>query len=125
MFKSYKKWLHISVRKYREILRLFSEDINASTTARLSNVNRNSVNKIYLAIRKSIAQYCEKDSVFEVGEIELDESYFGGRRNGVRGRVAREKIPVFGILKRGDKVYPQIVNNCSVAELLPIIEEKN
>ena len=34
------------------------------------------------------------------------------------------KIPVFGIYKRCDKVYTQIVKNCSIAELLPIIEEK-
>ena len=28
------------------------------------------------------------------------------------------------MLKRGDKVYTQIVKNCSVSELLPIIEKK-
>ena len=34
-------------------------------------------------------------------EIEVDESYFGGRRKGKRGRGATGKIPVFGILKKG------------------------
>jgi transposase len=29
------------------------------------------------------------------GEIEVDESYFGGRRKGKRGRGAAGKIPVF------------------------------
>ena len=43
---------------------------------------------------------------------------------GVRGRGAKGKIPVFGMLKRGDKVYTQIVKNCSVSELLPIIQGK-
>ena len=38
------------------------------------------------------------------GEIEVDESYFGGRRKGKRGRGAAGKIPVFVILKKGDKV---------------------
>ena len=33
------------------------------------------------------------------------------------------KTPVFGMLKRGDKVYTQIVKNCTVSELMPIIEE--
>ena len=28
------------------------------------------------------------------------------------------------MLKRGDKVYIQIVKNCSISELLPIIEDK-
>jgi transposase len=34
------------------------------------------------------------------GEIELDESYFGGKRKGQRGRGAFNKVPVFGILER-------------------------
>jgi len=36
----------------------------------------------------------------------------------------RGKIPVFGMLKRGDKVYTQIVKNCSIAQLMPIITGK-
>ena len=56
--------------------------------------------------------------------MELDESYFGARRvKGVRGRGARGKTVVFGLLKRDDKFYTQIVRNCSASELLPIIEE--
>ncbi len=30
------------------------------------------------------------------GDIEVDESYFGGKRKGKRGRGAAGKIPVFG-----------------------------
>jgi transposase len=124
MVKLYKKGSHISRRKYREILRYFSEDINAVSTARLSNVNRTTINKIFLEIRQLIAKECEKNAILEVGEIELDESYFGARRvRGKRGRGAKGKTPVFGLLKRGDKVYTQILNNCSAAVLLPIIEE--
>ena len=41
------------------------------------------------------------------GEIEVDESYFGGHRKGKRGRGAAGKVPVFGLLKRGGKVYTQ------------------
>jgi transposase len=65
------------------------------------------------------------ESPFKNGEIELDESYFGARRvRGIRGRGARGKIPVFGMLKPGDKVYTQIVKNCSMSELMPIIKGK-
>ena len=38
------------------------------------------------------------------------------------GRGANGKMIFFGTLQRDDKVYTQIVNNCSVAELVPIIE---
>jgi len=113
MFKSYKKGSHISRSKFREILRYFSADINASTTSQLTKIGRKTINNIYLEIRKCIADYCENESCFSKGEIELDESYFGARRvKGIRGRGAKGKIPVFGVLKRGDKVYTQIVNSC-------------
>jgi len=125
MFIPYKKGSHISRSKFREILRYFSTDINASTTSQLTKIGRKTINNIYLEIRKHIADYCEDESCFSKGEIELDESYFGARRvKGIRGRGAKGKIPVFGMLKRGDKVYTQIVKNCSVAELLPIIESR-
>jgi transposase len=43
-----------------------------------------------------------------MGQIELDESYFGGVRKGKRGRGAAGKVAVFGMLKRGGKVYVKI-----------------
>jgi len=58
------------------------------------------------------------------GEIEVDESYFGGTRKGKRGRGAAGKVPVFGLLKRGGKVYTKIFADASGATLMPIIERK-
>lgn len=67
-----------------------------------------------------IMEICEDASPFENGEVELGESYFGARRvRGIRGRGAKGKMPFFGMLKRGEKVYAQIVRNCSIQELLP------
>lgn len=40
------------------------------------------------------------------GEVELYESYFGGRRKGRRGRGAGGKIPVLGLLKRYGYAQP-------------------
>jgi transposase len=47
------------------------------------------------------------------GEIEVDESYFGGKRKGKRGRGAAGKVPVFGLLNRGGKVYAKIIPDAS------------
>jgi len=58
------------------------------------------------------------------GEIEADESYFGGKRKGQRGRSAKGKIVVFGLLKRQGKVYTAIVPNAKTETLLPIIKHK-
>jgi len=60
-----------------------------------------------------------------VGQIEVDESYFVARRvRGKRGRGALGKTIVFGLLKRGDKVYTEIVPNCKSATLQRIIKGK-
>jgi len=113
----------ISEKKFREILRYFCFDLEAKKVADLTNISRPTINKIYHQIREKIALECEKECPFENGEIELDESYFGSKRvRGKRGRGASGKTPVFGMLKRNGKVYTQVVKNCSVAQILPIIK---
>ena len=42
---------------------------------------------------------------------------------GKRGRGAGKKTSVFGMLKRNNCVYTQIVKHCSAEELLPIIRD--
>lgn len=61
-------------------------------------------NIIYQKIRRMIAAEPEDDNPFD-GKVEVDKSYFGGRRKGKRGHGSSSKIPVFGILKHQGKVY--------------------
>lgn len=78
-------------------------------------------NAYYKEIREKILAYLER----ELGEFELDESYFGARRvRGKRGHGAAGKTPVFGLLKRNGKVFVTAVPNCSREELMPIIQGK-
>jgi len=58
------------------------------------------------------------------GEVEADESYFGGRRKGKRGRGAGGKVPVFGLLMRNGKVFTVIIPNAKADTLMPIIRQK-
>ena len=56
------------------------------------------------------------------GIVEMDESYFAAKRiRGKRGRGAGGKTIVFGILKRGETVYTEIVPNAAKATLLKVI----
>jgi transposase len=48
----------------------------------------------------------------------MDESYFGGRRKGKRGRGAAGKVPVFGILERKGQVRVTVVPNVTAQSLL-------
>lgn len=124
MKNKYQKKSHIRERKFREILRYFCEDFSATTTANLTKISRNTINKLYNLFRLRIVKI-SMNTTAELGEFELDESYYGARRvRGKRGRGAAGKTPVFGILKRGGKVYVNIVKNCSKKSLMPIIEGK-
>jgi transposase len=115
---------HISERKFKEILRYFSIDLEAIKIAELTGISRNSINKIMNALRRRLAEICEEESPFK-GEIEVDESYFGAKRvRGKRGRGAGGKTIVFGVLKRHGKVYTEIVPDCSRKTLQVIIQGK-
>ena len=52
------------------------------------------------------------------GKFELDETYFGGKLKGNRGRGAKNKIIVFGILERKGSVQVEIVKNVKARTLL-------
>ena len=111
----------ISEAKFREIVRLFSLDIEATKIAKISKLNRNTVNRILYLIRTRLVEYCEEQSPYP-GIVEVDESYFGARRaKGRRGRGAYGKTIVFGIFKRNGHVYTEIVSDCSKDTLQAVI----
>ena len=123
MKNKYIKHTHISEKKFRKIIKLFSIEIEATKISHLSNISRITINNLLNKIRERLVELCNKESYFTSGEIEIDESYFGARRiKGIRGREV-PKTKVFGMKKRGDKVYTQIVENCSAKELIPIIKK--
>ena len=113
----------ISEAKTREIIKYFCLDIEASKISKITQISEQTLCKLFKQIRILIAKECEKISTLN-GEIEVDESYFGAKRvRGKRGRGAGKKTPVFGMLKRNNCVYTQVVKNCSAEELLPIIRD--
>ena len=71
-----------------------------------------------------IALKVEAEAPFSVGEVEIDESYFGGVRKGKRGRGAAGKVPVFGLLKRGGKVYATMIPDTTARTLVGIVRRR-
>ena len=122
--KKYYKRSHISEKKFRELLKCFSNDFNALEAHKITLISHRTCKVIYAKLRLHIAKFCLNDTSLK-GEFELDESYFGAKRiRGKRGRGAAGKTPVFGLLKRDGNVYVQIVKNCSKESLMPIIQGK-
>ena len=118
------KYSKLTTNKQNKILQYFCVDLDATKTAKFLNLNRKTINKYFNFFREEIVRNSIRESKFS-GEVELDESYFGAKRvRGKRGRGAAGKTPVFGILKRGGKVFVSVVKKCSRAELLPIIQGK-
>ena len=116
---------HITEKKFREIIKCFVIDITADRVAKLTRINRNTVNKYLMRIRLRIVELCKDSSPLD-GTVEADESYFGPKRvRGKRGRGAGGKTKVIGILKREDgKVYTEIIPDCSRSTLQKIISGK-
>lgn len=114
----------LSNYKIKKIIECFSLELTATQAAKLLSINRNTINKYYHQIRTAIAYHQQQQIKHFEGEIELDESYFGGRHKGNIGRSVKSKIPVFGILKRNGKVFTQIVPDVSSRTLKTIIKSK-
>ena len=111
--------------KQDRLIEHFVAGTTARCTAALVGVNRKTAAYYFHRLREIIADQLEREADKVVGgEIEVDESYFGGRRKGKRGRGATGKVPVFGLLKRGGRVYTKIIPNARSATLMPIIERK-
>ena len=113
----------LSWYKQTRLIELFIAGSTARTAASLVGVNKTTASYYFHRLRLLIYENSQEPGLLE-GEIEVDESYFGGRRKGKRGRGAGNKVPVFGLLKRNGSVYAYTIPNAKADTLIPIIREK-
>ena len=115
----------LSWYKQDRLIEHFVSGTTARCAAEIVGVNRKTAAYYFHRLRELIAYHSELEAhEFFDGEIEVDESYFGGHRKGKRGRGSAGKVPVFGLLKRGGKVYTKIIPDAKSATLMPIIKRK-
>ena len=81
-----------------KLLGFFVLDVKAQVAADLLGIQANSGILFYRKIREVISYHLslEADEVFD-GQIELDESYFGGHRKGKRGRGAQQERLLYSV----------------------------
>jgi len=84
--------LQIKEKSTERTTPFFVLEVTARSAADILGIHPNSAALFYRKIRMVISHHLAlvADEVFE-GSVELDESYFGGRRKGKRGRVRQEK----------------------------------
>ena len=122
MATMYKRKSRLRARQQSKLIEHFVAGSTARATAEVVGVQANTAIRFFMHLRQLIAS--KLPSYRLCGEVEADESYFGGVRKGKRGRGAAGKVAVFGLLKRGGKVYTAIVPNAKTETLLPIIQGK-
>lgn len=108
----------ISYSKWLALIKLFELSLSAKTASKQMQLDYKTTLKAFDTLRFSILEELAKTDRVLKGEIEADEAYFGGKRKGNRGRGARNKTIVFGILERNGKVSVQIVKNVKAKTLL-------
>lgn len=115
----------LSRYKQARLIEHFVGGATARCAASLVGVNKTTASYYFHRLREIISYHLELEShEYFDGEIEVDESYFGGRRKGKRGRGAAGKVPVFGLLRRGGKVYTKVIPDAKSETLMPIMERK-
>ena len=118
------KYSLTKLKRDLQILYYFYLEISARRAANELNLDYGVIHRRFMHFRKCISNYCNNEAGKSKGEFELDESYFGGKRKGNRGRGANNKAIVFGILERKGKVRTVIVKDVSAETLMNEIKNK-
>jgi len=111
------------IKKEVKILELFSLEVSARKSSIHLGLNYRTVKNIYDKMRLKIIKFLDLNFKKLEKELELDESYFGGKRKGKRGRGAGGKKVVFGILERKNVVYTVVVDRVNKETLMKEIEQ--
>ena len=110
--------MKISPSQWLSIIKLFELSVSTLKATQDVGLSYKTTLKAYDILRRTLVEEATKDDAMFKGELEADESYFGGKRKGKRGRGAGHKTIVYGILERGGKVMVSIIPNASAESLL-------
>lgn len=110
--------LRLSCSEWLLMIKLFELGASARKASKEIQSSYKTTLHGFEIIRRSIVEELAKTDMKLKGEIEADESYFGGKRKGKRGRGSINKTIVFGILERKGHVSVSIVNDVSADSLM-------
>jgi transposase len=115
---TYFRRLRISSVSWLLLIKLFELEVSARKSSIQLGLSYPTTLKGFDILRSVILRELSRSDDILRGEIEADESYFGGKRKGKRGRGAGGKTIVFGILERGGKVAVNIIKDVSAETLI-------
>ena len=94
--------------------------ISAAQLQRELGVTYKTAWRMFTQIRKLMSE----DINPLTGQVEVDETYIGGKRPGKRGRGAEGKTVIMGIVERNGKAVTKVVPDVKAKTLLPMIEQR-
>ncbi len=121
------RWINqcrLSCSNWLRIVKLFELELSVRKIALQTGLPYKTTYRAVTVLRFALLDNVQEE-VRRLGrEVEMDESYFGGRQKGRRGRGAAGKVPVFGILERGGRVTVEVVPNVTSQTLLGLAVKK-
>lgn len=118
MKNKYLKGAHLSERKFRELLKLFCEDLTATQIANISDISRVTVNNYLKLIRTHIAKYCEEKNPRYYNNGYMPFIPLSGLAIPLENEDTSNRKALFGIYKTEDKIHADIVTHPSSKEVI-------
>jgi transposase len=121
------RWINqgnLTAGQWLRLVKLFELELSVRKIAQQLRLFYNAAYKTVHTIRAAILAQSTDGDVFLGGEVEVDESYFGGKRKGKRGRGAAGKVPVFGILEREGRVFVEALPTTRAKDVLALTVKK-
>ena len=114
--------------EYKELMHLVYLFVLGVPEYRIRNYTERTLKtlqKVYTIIRQAIYAYTIKEikEASFSGQIEIDETMFGGKRSGKRGWGSSGKHMIFGLYQRNGTVLTFPISSRSRKVLLPIIDK--
>ena len=109
MKNRYLKGAHLSERKVRELIKLFSEDLTATQIANITGISRITVNAYFKLIRTHIAKFCEERNPFHfTNGMAIHHASENGT---VASNGAVSKKSFYGIFRNDDTIHTDKIAN--------------
>lgn len=118
MKNKYLKGAHLSERKFKEILKLFCEDLTATQIANISDISRVTVNNYLKLIRTHIAKFCEEKNPRYITQGYLPYIPINGFSMGLESDDGSNRKSLFGLYKKGDLVFADVMMHPDQKELI-------
>jgi len=109
MKNRYLKGAHLSERKVRELIKLFSEDLTATQIANITGISRITVNAYFKLIRTHIAKFCEERNPFHFTNGTV--TYHASENGVVASNGAASKKSFYGIFKNDETIHTDKIAN--------------